>query len=206
MRSFLPLLTCCLLGTTLGLIGRPAAAQETPSFIENFLAPDTAWKIDTYDAPYALGRTGLLLKSTKYGCPVFETVSDPFANRDSWTFSFQFRYTTLGNYGTGICCGTNPDGYDNVVKLHQDVNGQFLRVGGHVVWKVAPNFEWHIISVVRRGNTLTAYIDGVKMAAQNVSLAPSTVRVGGGYEKNPWNWNDLQVKAVRVDSGFRRFY
>lgn len=65
----------------------------------------------------------------------------------------------------------------------------------------ASNTEWHVVSVVKVGPRVTAFLNGKEVGGDDMGVPPAFVRLGGCLVDNPWDWNDLEVRFVRVDVG-----
>jgi len=162
----------------------------------------TRWKTTDNTGNIVLTPSVVSLRSSRYGCPEIQTLTNPFP-ADNWSVSFGFRYATTGNYGTNIGC-TGKDG-NLLFCVHQDVSGQFFKLGNKELERSAPNNDWHVLNVTKSGNQYTALWDGKEIGTNTSSTAPTSITIGGGSEANPWDWNDIDIRFVKVE-GDRVFY
>lgn len=183
------------------------AASSTAQryFNETFADPSVSssrWDQATNGGTLLFSNGRVFLKGIGSGYPVIKTRQNPFPASGDFTFSFGYRFTSIGNYGTGLnCVGTNGH---IVADLHQDVNGQLLQVDDNISWQ-HPDTEWHVASFVMTGNRMSVYLDGSHAGDHDASTRPTGITIGGGTMSNPWDWNDLQIAFIRVDPGKQVF-
>ena len=183
------------------------AASSTAQryFSETFADPSASssrWDQVTNGGTLLFSNGRVFLKGIGSGYPVIKTRQNPFPASGDFTFSFGYRFTSIGNYGTGLnCVGANGH---IVADLHQDVNGQLLQVDDNISWQ-HPDTEWHVASFVMTGNRMSVYLDGSHAGDHDASTRPTGITIGGGTMSNPWDWNDLQIAFIRVDPGKQVF-
>lgn len=159
------------------------------------------WQQTLNGGSVAVDTALLRLTGNGRGYPVLVTSRNPFPASSDWTVSWAYRYSSIGNYGTEMRCDC--PGGDAFALIHQDVNGQFLMQGGKTLWRVPANTDWHVVSLVRKADQTTAYVDGQSVGSGSSGKPPTALKIGGGLMTNPWDWNDLEVQSVRVDVGAR---
>jgi len=172
-------------------------------FNEAFLSHDdfeSRWKITDNGGSTTIGGGFLSLTGNRAGYPVCETVGNPFPVTGEWTASFGYRYTTVGNYGTEIkVLGANREA---IALVHQDVNGQYITVGSHQVWHIEANTHWHVVSFVQTNQKIHIFVDNAtEVGNAGLNTAPCSICIGGGMMTNPWDWNNLALRFVRVNPG-----
>ena len=200
----------------LGVIALPLCLAESKAqnaagstaqsyFSETFADPSVSsprWDQTTNGGTLLFANGSVFLKGYGGGYPVIKTRQSPFPASGDFTLSFGYRFTSIGNYGTGLnCVGANGH---IVADLHQDVNGQLLQVDDNISWQ-HPDTEWHVVSFVMTGNRISVYLDGNHVGDHAANARPTGITIGGGAMSNPWDWNDLQIAFIRVDPGRQVF-
>lgn len=181
------------------------ASTAEPYFSETFADPSVSslhWDQTTNGGTLLFSNGSVFLKGYGGGYPVIKMRQNPFPASGDFTVSFGYRYTSIGNYGTGLSC-VGANGH-TVADLHQDVNGQYLQVDDNLSWQ-HPNTEWHVASFVMTGNRVSVYLDGSHVGDHAANTRPTGITIGGGVMANPWDWNDLQFAFIRVDPGKQVF-
>ena len=176
-----------------------------PFFLETFADPSASsqqWQQATNGGSLLFAKGSVFLKGVGGGYPIIKTRQNPFPVSGDFTISFGYRYTSIGNYGTGLNC-IGPNG-QVVADLHQGIDGQLLQVSDNVSW-IHPDTTWHVVSFVMANNHVAVYLDGNSKGDRTASIRPTSIAVGGGSMSNPWDWNDLQIAFIRVDPGKRVF-
>lgn len=163
---------------------------------------ESRWKITNNGGNANVGSGFLSLNGNGSGYPVCETLGDPFSATGNWTASFGYRYATTGNYGTEIkLLGANGEA---LALIHQDINGQYITVGSHQIWHVEANTRWHVVSFVQSDQKLHVFVDNATEIGSTVSNSvPCSIWIGGGTMPNPWDWNNLTLRFVRVNPGIQ---
>ena len=174
---------------------------DIPFFTENFVTPQfiERWNGSNNGGSVAIGDKGLKLEGAGKGYPVLTSQSNPFPKSGNWTASFGYHYSSIGNYGTEIRCNRS-DGNATLL-VHQDVHGQFLTLGNKIIWQSSPGTQWHVVSLVKRDNQFVVYIDGIQISRSAASESPASFRIGGGLLDNPWDWNNLEIAFLKVNTG-----
>jgi len=183
--------------------GKVNASSSLPNpvfFADNFSDPAKSaqnWDQTTNGGTLLFSKGSVVLKGVGGGYPVIKTKRNPFPLTGDWIATFTYRYTSIGNYGTELTCGRDRGNF--LVRVHQDVNGQLVQLDGKDLPTTAPNTNQHIVTFVKIGVTLTVYLDGLKIGSDQAGTNPSFISIGGGSEKNPWDWNDVEVSFVGVE-------
>lgn len=183
---------------------KPVSLQGTKTpFLEEFSKADTVasrWEEVTNGGSLIVSDHRLALTGNGgKGFPVLTTRTSPFPSLGDWTVSFSYRYTSIGHYGTDLFCSRTSG--PELVAVHQDVNNQVIAINGKPISSTPSNTEWHVVSVVKSGLRVTAFLDGKEVGGDAMGVPPASVRLGGCLVDNPWDWNDLEVQFVRVDVG-----
>ncbi len=172
-------------------------------FNENFSSQkdtDSRWRYTDNGGNITIGGGFLKIGGNGSGYPLFETVGNPFPEKGDWTASIGYRYTTIGNYGTEVKF-VQADG-KAVATIHQDVNGQYVALGDHRVWQSKADTHWHVVSFVQNDQQLHVFVDNATEVGSVGSVEmPCLIHIGGGRMPNPWDWNDLTLRFVRVQPG-----
>jgi len=178
-----------------------AAGGGHPLFLDNFADPSSSsknWEQTTNGGTLLFAKGSVFLKGVGGGYPVIKTRQDPFPVSGEWTASFGYRFTSIGHYGNDLSC-QGPNG-EIIADVHQDVNGQLVQVNDNLS-STKPDTDWHVVAFVMTDNHIAAYLDGKLTGEHQISLRPTKLAVGGGSIPNPWDWNDLEIRFMRVDAG-----
>jgi hypothetical protein len=134
------------------------------------------------------------------GFPAIQTSSNPFPPDGDWTFSIEYRYATIGNYGTEFQVD---DTNGNAIFItHADNSGQFVDFAGGERWRTTGT-EWHSMSLGRVGSDYNLYVDGKQVANAVSSATAASIKIGGGMEANPWDWSGIDVRLISIDRGLQ---
>lgn len=203
-RTFLPTNAAgvfALLAVSSASVHAQQASLSTP-FSEDFSDPmksSNRWDQTTNGGSLTFADRSVLLKGVGGGYPVIKLKSNPFPSTGGFTVSFGYRYISVGNYGVSITCGSSSG--SAFVCIHQDMHGQLIQADSKNLFGMSPNTDWHVVSFVKAGSLLTAFLDGKQVGSAPAGVLPSFIQIGGGSMSNPWDWNDLELKLIRVDVG-----
>jgi hypothetical protein len=198
----------CVLGCVAGamLLMKPGVAQSqvpTASVTGSSSTPTSTNNINQWTQVLNGGSVlysdaGVQLRGNGRGYPVLQAVSNPFVALGDWSLEISYHYLSVANYGTGVKAIGARGQY--VLMLHQDVYGQFLAINDKVVWRTYSGQAHHQVVIVKRGARWIALVDGIQFGNEPVINMPVTLQIGGGVQKDPWDWNALDVERIRINN------
>lgn len=203
-RAAVPVILACVLTScpSNAQSPKPPSSSEQHIPAKNLLA-SANWNQILNGGNIVFGDGVVDLRGTGNGFPVLQTKVDPFPVSGDWTCSFGYRYTYAGNYGTEIRCEC-ADG-TALAAIHEGDEGQFLALGDKQVWHVAPNQNWHFITLSYRDGRISATVDGKSVGDMAAGNSLADIRIGGKMMPKPWDWSELEVAMVKVHIGDPNF-
>lgn len=178
-------------------------AQQT-LFRDDFGHPESngdRWTWAVNDGQINSQNDCLELSAKGHTFPVIQTLNDPFPSKGDWTVSIGYRYTGARDCGTSLkIARLDGGGQPDLAVIHEDNNGQFLTIdGAGQVWRLPPNKDWHILTMVKQGNHIQTIMDGKAVATMASSIAPVGFRFGNTVSVD-WlaDWTSQQIRFVEV--------
>ena len=126
-----------------------------------------------------------------------------------WTLSVEFRFRSVGNYGSGIDLnggklGLRTWGDKNSGGVIVGMNAEVMEQGDWKdttqTYRINEPGKWHSWKVLKRGSILELELDGSRLASVKAPSEQLRLIIGNnGNGLKPWDWTTLGLRKVRID-------